>query len=197
MQFSLILKLSQHHNPTVFSSFMSHSYILALRRCSSYATSTDSYLGHWLFTTLRNVDCNELARLRANLPPQPPHVHISACYCFPRWYPTAATCPAHMRRDQRLRLWTTAHRNLNRKWNQDHTDALWLVEERLWRPYAVITVVVTFQMGCYSTKDMTLTPFKENLSQSNGDAFFSRYKQSETGRILSQKRHDNMDSDTM
>lgn len=29
----------------------------------------------------------------------------------PRWYPTSVTCPAHMRRDQRLWLWTTAHRN--------------------------------------------------------------------------------------
>lgn len=33
---------------------MSHPYILALRRHSSYTMSIDSYLGHWLFTTYRN-----------------------------------------------------------------------------------------------------------------------------------------------
>lgn len=103
------------------SSFM-NPYILALRRYSSKTTSTDS---HWLFTTLRN-QLWALMNWQDSVPTcpaaPPPHVHISACYCFPRWYPTSATCPAHMRPDQWLKLWTTADRNLNRKWNQDHTD---------------------------------------------------------------------------
>lgn len=53
-QFSLSCKFSPHHNHTVVSSFMSHPYILTLRRHSYYTTSTDSYPGLWLLTTTTN-----------------------------------------------------------------------------------------------------------------------------------------------
>lgn len=44
---------------------------------------------------------------------------------------------------------------------------------------AVIPVLVTFQIGCCGTKDVTLATIKENPLQRNGDGFFRSYKQSD------------------
>lgn len=123
----------------MFSSFMSHPYILSFRRHSSCAMSTDSYLGHWLFTALKShlwaamnwhnfvPTCHLRPLMSTSLP----------SIVSPRLYQMSATCPTHMRRDQSLSVNNGTQEQEKRKWNKDHTDALWLVETRFWRPYAV------------------------------------------------------------
>ncbi len=159
---------------------MSHPYIPPLRPHLSHTMSTDSYLGHWPFTALKNCCGRQwigttLCQLATSGPscPHPclllfPPIISNVCYLS----------RPHEKRSKALSVNNGTQEQENRKWNQDHTDALWLVETRLWRPYAVITMLVAFQMGCCSTKDVTLTTFKENLFQSNRVAFFSRYSQS-------------------
>lgn len=48
------------------------------------------------------------------------------------------------------------------------------------------------KMGCYGTKDVTLTPFKENPLQSNRDAFFGYVETEIWTRILSQTHKKDM-----
>lgn len=84
---------------------------------SSHPAGDDSSLEHLRVPRLEEsaVVANDLAPLRANqaAPPNPspaPRVRTAACYCFLRCYPSAVTCPAHVRATSKAYERATAHR---------------------------------------------------------------------------------------